>query len=130
MADELDRGYQQLDRGSQSDLRAAPGEDHIGRSKVEPAGHLNQPHGRRGIDDRPCGEPVHGRARMRQSRRDGTAAGRHRQMHIPARGKQCLGGQFNLPACTDGVESPCDHQEATTIGSHIGCGSVRTRLVL
>jgi hypothetical protein len=38
-------------------------------------------------------------------------------MHIPAGGLKCRGGQFDLPASADGIESPCDHQEATAIGS-------------
>ena len=67
---------------------------------------------------------------MRQSRRDGTARGGHGEVHVPAGSLKCLSGQFDLPAGAYGIEPSSDHEQSATIGSQMGRGSVRTRLVL
>ena len=51
-------------------------------------------------------------------------------MHVPAGSLKCLSGQFDLPAGAYGIEPSSDHEQSATIGSQMGRGSVRTRLVL
>ena len=99
-------------------LRAAEADD---RSRPEAHGEPRQSGSRAEVDDRPAADLMHHITRPDQAVRQTAASRCHRHDHVMARGGECGGREFDLPAGADRIEPADDEQgRATHVHQHPG----------